>query len=105
MHKFFIKISLNFIPKGPINNIHTLVQIMTWHRPDNKLLSEPMVVSLLSHIYVTQPQWVNRPPLGTMVAADVSVPSEHQVISNNYVDLTMTSEKDIIKTKQAFLVI
>ena len=83
MHKFFIKISLNFIPKGLMNNIHTLVQIMTWHRPDDKLLSEPMVVSLLSHICVTQPQWVNRPSLGTMVAADDSVPSKHQVISKD----------------------
>ena len=26
-----IKISLKFIPKGPINNILTLVQIMAWH--------------------------------------------------------------------------
>ena len=28
-----IKISLKFVPKGPINNIPALVQIMAWHRP------------------------------------------------------------------------
>ena len=27
-----IKISLKFVPKGPINNIPVLVQIMAWHR-------------------------------------------------------------------------
>ena len=27
-----IKISLKFVPKGPINNISTLVQIMAWRR-------------------------------------------------------------------------
>ena len=33
-----IKISLNFVPKGPINNIPALVQIMAWHRPGDKAL-------------------------------------------------------------------
>ena len=27
-----IKISLNFIPKGPINNIQALIQIMAWYK-------------------------------------------------------------------------
>ena len=54
-----IKISLKFVPKGPINNIPALVQIMAWRRPGDKPLSEPMVVSLLTHICVTRPQWVN----------------------------------------------
>ena len=54
-----IKISLKFVPKGPINNIPALVQIMAWHHPGNKSLSEPMMVSLTTHICVTRPQWVN----------------------------------------------
>ena len=54
-----IKISLKFVPKGPINNIPALVQIMARHRPGDKSLSEPMVASLLAHICVTRPQWVN----------------------------------------------
>ena len=53
-----IKISLKFVPKGPINNIPALVQIMAWRRPGYKLLSEPMMVSLPTHICVTRPQWV-----------------------------------------------
>ena len=53
------KISLMFVPKGPINNIPALVQIMAWRRPGDKPLSEPMLNSLLTHICVTRPQWVN----------------------------------------------
>ena len=54
-----IKISLKFVPQGQINNIPALVQIMAWRRPGDKPLSEPMMVSLLTHICVTRPQWVN----------------------------------------------
>ena len=39
------KISLKFIPKGPINNIAALVQKMAWRQP--------------SDISIIQPQWVN----------------------------------------------
>ena len=53
-----IKISLKFIPKGLINNIPTLVQIMAWRRPGGKPLSELILISLLRHICITQPQWV-----------------------------------------------
>ena len=54
-----LKISLKFVPKGPINNIPSLVQVMAWRRPGNKPLSEPMMVSLLMLICVALPQWVN----------------------------------------------
>ena len=50
-----LKISLKFVPKGPINNMPSLVQVMTWRRPGDKPLSEPMLVSLLTHISVTRP--------------------------------------------------
>ena len=53
-----IKILLKFVPMGPINNIPALVQIMTWCRPGNKPLSEPMIVRLPTHICVIQHQWV-----------------------------------------------
>ena len=56
-----IIISLKFVPMGPINNIPALVQIMAWRRPGDKPLSEAMMVSLLTHICVTRPQWVNVP--------------------------------------------
>ena len=55
-----IKISMKFVPKGPINNIPSLVQIMAWRRPGDKPLSEPMMVSLTTHICVTRPQCVNK---------------------------------------------
>ena len=54
-----IKISLKFVPKGPVNNIPALVQIMAWRRPGDKPLSEPMMVCSPTHICVTRPQWVN----------------------------------------------
>ena len=55
-----IKISLKFVPKGPINNIPSLVHIMAWRRPGDKPLFEPMMVWLLTHICVTRPQWVKK---------------------------------------------
>ena len=58
--KISIKISLKFVPTGPINNIPALVQIMAWCRSGGKPLFEPMMVSLLMHICVTRPQWVNK---------------------------------------------
>ena len=53
-----IKISLKFVPKGPIYNIPALIQIMAWRRPGDKPLSEPMMIILQAHICVTRPQWV-----------------------------------------------
>ena len=53
-----IKISLKFVTKGPIYNNPELVQIMAWRRSGDKPLSQPMMVSLLTHICVTRPQWV-----------------------------------------------
>ena len=54
--RILIKFSLKFVPRGPINNIASLVQIMAWRRPGDKPLSEPMMVNLLTHICVTWPQ-------------------------------------------------
>ena len=55
-----IKIWLKFVPKGPINNIPALVQIMAWRRPGDKPLSEPVMVILSTHICVSRPQWVKQ---------------------------------------------
>ena len=60
MHEFRLKLTLKFLPKELINNIPALVQIMAWHRPGDKPLSEPIMVSLPRHICVTRPQWINR---------------------------------------------
>ena len=40
-----IEISLKCVPKGPINKIPSLDQIMAWRRPGDKPLSEPMMAS------------------------------------------------------------
>ena len=55
-----LKASLKFVPKVWINNIPALVQIMAWRQLGDKPLSEPMMVSLLTHICVTWPQCVNK---------------------------------------------
>ena len=51
-----IKISLKFVPKGPINKIPALFQIMAWRRPGDKPLSEAILVSLLTHKCFIRPQ-------------------------------------------------
>ena len=43
---------------------------MAWRRPGDKPLSEPMMVSLLTHICVARPQWVN--DLDTITCPSVS---------------------------------
>ena len=53
-----IQISLKFIPKGSINKIPALFQVMAWRRSGDKPLFEPMMVILLTHICVTRSQWV-----------------------------------------------
>ena len=55
-----IKISLKFVWRSPIDNIPALFQIMAWCRPGDKPLSEAMMLSLLMHICVARPQWVNK---------------------------------------------
>ena len=51
-----IKISLMYVPKGPINNTAALVQIMAWRWPGDK----PMMVRLPTHTCIW-PQWFNAP--------------------------------------------
>ena len=52
------KVSIMSIPKGLINNISALVQLMAWHRLGDTPLSEPMSVRLLTHICITRFQCV-----------------------------------------------
>ena len=52
----FDEISLKFVPKGQMNNIPALVQIMAWRLPGDKPLPELIMVSLLTHVCVIQPQ-------------------------------------------------
>ena len=77
-----INISLKFVPKGPINNIPSLVLIMAWRRPGDKPLSEPMMVSLLMHICITQPQWIKSNITTTYVM--IAPPPHCLVYSSGY---------------------
>ena len=44
MYEFRLyKISLKFVPDGPIDNIPALVQIMAWRRLGDKPLFDPMM--------------------------------------------------------------
>ena len=45
--------SLEFVPRGPINNIPTLAQVMAWCRPGYKPLSEPVMIRVPTHIYAS----------------------------------------------------
>ena len=89
-----IKISLKFVPKVPINNNSALVQIMAWRRPGDKLLSEPMMVCLLTHICVARPQWVNTLELPQFCTK----PSRHPPL--NRAPWPWASERTICITEQ-----
>ena len=55
-----LKTSLKFVPEVRINNIPSLVQIMAWRRPGDKLLSALRMLGLLKHICdPRRPQWFN----------------------------------------------
>ena len=45
------KISLNCVPKGPIDNIRAVVKIMAWCRIGDKPLSKPMLTQIHWRIY------------------------------------------------------
>ena len=46
-----INISLGFVPRGPINNIPAVVQMMAWRRTGDKALSEAMM-ALVADAYM-----------------------------------------------------
>ena len=56
--RIFIKVPVKFVPRGLINNVPALVQVMSWRRTGDKPLSEPMVVRSPMQLCVTRPQWV-----------------------------------------------
>ena len=57
----FLDENIWFVLKSPINNILALVSIMTWCWPGDQPLSEPVLVSLLTHICVTHQLWSTLP--------------------------------------------
>ena len=59
MYEFCLRFRWFFSPNVRSNNIPPLVPIMAWRRSGDKPLSEPMMDSILTHICVTRPQWIN----------------------------------------------
>ena len=49
-----IRISLKFVPKGPIDNKSTLVQLMVWRRTGDKALPNP-VMTQFNDAYMRHP--------------------------------------------------
>ena len=49
-----IKISLNFVPRGPIENKSTLVQVMAWCQTGTKPLPELMLTMLTPYGIIIQ---------------------------------------------------
>ena len=78
-----IKISLKFVPKGLTNNIPAMVQIMAWHRSGDKPLYEPIMVSILTHICVSRPQWVNPEETSWDLLGPMAYKSHHCVSVRN----------------------
>ena len=72
-----LKISLKFVPKGSINNIPALVQIMAWCRPGDKPLSEPTMVRLPTHICVIRPQWVKHVTIDLCYIGSISLAGDY----------------------------
>ena len=56
-----IKISLKFVPKGPIDNNSALVDIMVWRGIGDKPLSEPMLTWFTDAYMWTRGNWVISP--------------------------------------------
>ena len=113
-----IKLSWKFVPKCPINNIPALIQIMAWHSPGSKPLSEPIVVSLPMHMCITLPQWVKIDvrayqyhnslmiPINSLQSGDQCIyASAKWVIIRSHNGLLPVSDQSIIWPNAAILLI
>ena len=89
-----MNMSLKFVIKGPNNNILALAQIMARCWLGDKPLSEPMVVSLLTHICVTRPHWINK----TII--DTSQKQEYSHSINRVCSFSTTNSANIMHSKR-----
>ena len=89
---------------GPIHNIPAFAQIMAWCRP-GKPLSEPMMVSLPTHICVILPQSVKlNQRLKTNSKIDDKGGETYDIFTdvvNNMLDLFLLKFKDHTKSKNS----
>ena len=59
MLEFWLKFHWSSFLRVQLTNIPAVVQIIAWRRSGDKPLSEPVMVSLMMHLCVTRPHWVN----------------------------------------------
>ena len=97
------KISLKFVPKGPITNIPALVQIMAWRLPGDKPLSEPLMVTLPTHICVTRPQWVNSTAISVTAWISNYIPQKTMDVIHGSHTSGPTKNKDFSRTLVKFI--
>ena len=79
-----ILISMKFIPKGPINNIRTVVQIMAWRRSGDNPLFEPMMVRSMTHICPTRSRSVKTSNAGILLKVFLMTPLLKVITRNNF---------------------
>ena len=95
-----LKISFKFVSRVRINNIQALVQIMAWRQLGEKSLSVPIMISLLMHIYITRPQWVNwHQDMNAIVLMPVSNHKEHGEIEKYKLQSTTNLQVFLIYIK------
>ena len=81
-----------------------MVQIIDWRRSGEKPLSEPMMVSLRTHIYVTRPQLVNKMQL-TRRSVPVMCLTVLTLQTNWYDDILLHSVSTMIMMRITILMI
>ena len=57
--RIFIRISLKFVPDGPVDNESSLVRVMVWRLVGAKPLPEPMTQRTTHNIAYARAQWVD----------------------------------------------
>ena len=62
------KMSLNFAPYGPYNNIPAIIRILAWRRPGDKLLSE-ILMAYFTNACIRHSALISWKKLATMYAA------------------------------------
>ena len=99
-----IKNSLKFVPKGLMNNIPALVQLMAWHQAGDKPSSEPMMVTLLMQICITLPQWVETHWGTNKMACILQMTCSNNFFNEKYCDLFKISLKWVHRGSQSAII-
>ena len=80
--RILVNISLKSIPKGHINNIPALVQIMACCLPGDKPLSEPMMASLQTYWHIYASLRLNELMICTGITMNHFTPNIHWTVFN-----------------------